>query len=261
MRALDDGQGTRWSRDQLKLAFYLYCQLPFGKLHSRNPEIRALTERIGRTPSAVAMKFSNFASLDPSVTGSGRSGLAGASRLDREVWKEFNADWERLAEECASQSPVPKGSDEAPVDELDELVDFAGATRRALLEQRVKQSFFRRAVLSSYRGRCCMSGIDVPTLLVASHIIPWSMDTANRLNPRNGLCLSALHDRAFDQGLITLTDDLRVLVSRPLRESRNVLARATFGVLHRRRIERPERFAPDPRFLDWHRTLRFVENA
>lgn len=252
-------KGGRWSRDQLKLAFYLYCQLPFGKLHSKNPDIAALAARIGRTPSAVAMKLSNFASLDPSITGSGRKGLEGASQLDREVWDEFNADWERLAVESAVLMGDGTGISFPDRDKASiEIEDFTGETRSTVVEQRVKQGFFRRAVLSSYRGRCCMSGVDVPTLLVASHIVPWSRDRANRLNPRNGLCLSALHDRAFDQGFITLTDDLCVLVSRTLRESANAFTRATFTALHHREIERPERFVPDRVFLDWHRETRFV---
>lgn len=259
MERLEASTGGRWSREQLTFAFYLYCQLPFGKLHSRNSDIIALAARVGRTPSAVAMKLSNFASLDPSITGSGRKGLEGASQLDREVWDEFNADWERLAVEGASlmrdEAATSCHEDgEAP----DATDDFTGETRTAIVEQRVRQGFFRRAVLSSYRGRCCMTGVDVPTLLVASHIVPWSEDTQNRLNPRNGLCLSVLHDRAFDQGLITLTNDLRVLVSRPLRESANAFTRDVFAEIHHREIERPERFAPDHAFLDWHRDVRFV---
>jgi hypothetical protein len=43
----------RWTKEQLKLAFHLYCQLPFGRLHSRNQEIIKLASLIGRTPSAV----------------------------------------------------------------------------------------------------------------------------------------------------------------------------------------------------------------
>lgn len=251
----------RWSREQLKLAFYLYCQLPFGKLHSKNPDIMALADRIGRTPSAVAMKLSNFASLDPSITGSGRKGLEGASQLDREVWDEFNADWERLALEGAALMGGKAAPSALDIDESIPMDDFTGDTRPAVVEQRVKQGFFRRAVLSSYRGRCCMSGVDVATLLVASHIVPWSRDKANRLNPRNGLCLSVLHDRAFDQGFITLTNDLCVLVSRPLRESANEFTRGVFGALHGRKIEPPERFGPDRAFLGWHREARFVGEA
>lgn len=259
MDTSESSKGGRWSRDQLKLAFYLYCQLPFGKLHSKNSDIVTLAHRIGRTPSAVAMKLSNFASLDPSITGSGRKGLEGASQLDREVWNEFNADWERLAVESAVLMSDAEGVGLPIQDEWQiEFDDFTGETRPAIVEQRVKQGFFRRAVLSSYRGRCCMSGVDVSTLLVASHIVPWSKDKANRLNPRNGLCLSAIHDRAFDQGFITLTNDLRVLVSRPLRESVNDFIRATFAALHQRAIERPERFVPERAFLDWHRDVRFV---
>lgn len=262
MEVSEDKGNSRWSRDQLKLAFYLYCQLPFGKLHSKNRDIRKLADRIGRSPSAVAMKLSNFASLDPSITGSGRKGLEGASQLDREVWDEFHANWERLAVECAVLQSALDGTDGDLVDEPDALPkSFAGQTRRAYVEQRIKQDFFRRAVLSSYRGRCCMSGVDVPKLLIASHIVPWSQDEGNRLNPRNGLCLSAIHDRAFDQGLITLTDDLRVLVAHSLRESTNEFTRATFGALHQREIEPPERFAPDRAFLDWHRAERFVEGS
>ena len=75
---------TRWTKEQLKLAFHLYCQLPFGKLDMRTPDVIGLAKLIGRTPSAVSMKLNNFASLDPAITGTGRKGLVGASNLDRE---------------------------------------------------------------------------------------------------------------------------------------------------------------------------------
>ena len=208
----------RWTKDQLKLAFNLYCQLPFGKLHSRNPEIIELAKLIGRTSSAVAMKLVNFASLDPSITSSGRSGLGNASSLDREVWEEFHSDWEKLALACAllnqrlrAEHGNPIGNQE--VDEAFDLSDFTGETRQVLTEQRIKQSFFRRAVLASYRGRCCLSGLSESRLLIASHIVPWSKDKTNRLNPSNGLCLSALHDKAFDYGLFTLDEHFCVVVS------------------------------------------------
>ena len=89
-----------WTPEQLKLAFAYYCQTPFGKLHSKNPQVIELAKLIGRTPSALAMKLVNFASLDPSITDTGRKGLSGASALDREIWDEFHTDWESLAVEC-----------------------------------------------------------------------------------------------------------------------------------------------------------------
>ena len=257
---------SRWTKDQLKLAFHLYCQLPFGKLHARNTEVIRLASLIGRTPSAVAMKLVNFASLDPAITGTGRKGLDGASALDREIWADFHADWEGLALECQrlrTQFVADVAADPMEDERLDGFDipdDFTGETRRVLTEQRIKQNFFRRAVLASYRGRCCMSGLAEPRLLVASHIVPWKDDRANRLNPSNGLCLSAIHDRAFDQGLISLSDDWKVILSEQLRRSEEPFVESVFKPLDGRMIELPHRFVPDAAFLQRHRSAVFVDN-
>ncbi|ADE13142.1 putative restriction endonuclease [Sideroxydans lithotrophicus ES-1] len=253
---------TRWTKEQLELAFHLYCQLPFGKLHSRNPEIKHLAQLIGRTADAVAMKLVNFASLDPAITSTGRKGLEGASKLDREIWEEFHSDWEKLAveTELLRRSLDTKA---VTVDDADEQLvpeDFAGETRKVVTEQRIKQSFFRRAVLSSYRGRCCMSGLSEPRLLVASHIVPWSKDKANRLNPSNGLCLSAIHDRAFDKGLITISDDMRVVVSAELKRNKEAFVVEVLLPLEGKAIELPERFAPQTEFIAWHRNELFIDS-
>lgn len=253
---------NRWTKEQLKLAFHLYCQLPFGRLHSRNPEIIQLAKLIGRTPGAVAMKLVNFASLDPAITSTGRAGLGNAGSLDKEVWAEFHADWEKLAVECEM---LRRNIDHAapPLDEADELLipeDFSGETRRIVTEQRIKQNFFRRAVLSSYRSRCCMSGLSEPRLLVASHIVPWSKDKANRLNPSNGLCLSAIHDKAFDKGLITLTDDFKIVVSEELKRKNDSFIIEVLLPLNGLAIEPPERFVPQAEFIAWHRSELFVDN-
>lgn len=248
-----------WTRDQLKLAFHLYCQLPFGKLHRGNPEIIALADLIGRTPGAVAYKLCNIASLDPAIRASGRVGLQNASKLDREIWDEFHADWEKLAIECEIQRQnlrAAKGlPQELSLEESD--ADYTGETRTVITQQRVKQQFFRKAVLSSYRGRCCMTGVSDNRLLVASHIVPWSQDKANRLNPSNGLCLSALHDRAFDKGLITLDDDFRIVLSEEILKTDNGHLKTVFIPLKGEQIELPERFLPAPEFLQWHREHRF----
>lgn len=254
-----------WTDDQLKLAFYLYCQLPFGKLHHRNQEIISLAELIGRTPSAVAMKLCNFASIDPAVTETGRSGLGNASAKDRKVWADFHADWEGLALEVqrlktvlGDEHALSQGVDSAE-DNFEDSSDFSGETRRVFSEQRIKQSFFRRAVLSGYRERCCMSGLSDPRLLIASHIVPWSRDKANRLNPSNGLCLSAIHDRAFDKGLITLSDDYRVILAKELRGRKEAFVEQVFIPLEGRKIELPERFWPDQSFISQHRSSVFVD--
>lgn len=253
-----------WTKEQIKLAFHLYCQIAYGRIHGRNPEIIALATVIGRTSDAVAMKMLNIASLDPAITSTGRVALGNASALDREVWDEFHSDWERLAVECQLlRQQLDKNTVEDSEPEDDALLpdDFTGETRQVLTTQRIKQHFFRRAVLSSYRGRCCMSGLSESRLLIASHIVPWSSDKANRLNPSNGLCLSAIHDRAFDKGLISLTNDWQVVVSDELRTRDEPFVKAIFLPLEGRQIEMPERFRPDHAFLVRHREEIFLGSS
>lgn len=253
----------RWTKEQVKLAFHLYCQLPFGRIHGRNPEIIALAKVIGRTPDAVAMKMSNIASIDPAITSTGRVGLGNASALDREIWDEFHSDWERLAVESELIRQQLDGNlvDNMELDNEEFLLeDFSGETRQVLTTQRIKQHFFRRAVLSSYRGRCCMSGLSEPQLLIASHIVPWSRDKANRLNPSNGLCLSAIHDRAFDKGFITLSDDFRIVVSEELKRRDDTFVKEVLLPLNGMLIELPERFMPSVEFISRHRADLFIDN-
>lgn len=253
-----------WTDEQLKLAFALYCQTPFGRLHKGNPAIIELAALIRRTPSALAMKLVNFASLDPSITSTGRKGLSGASTRDRKIWDAFHADWEGLAVECEQlrrcllgrQAPEPPASEATDAYVVD---DYTGETRRVISEQRIKQDFFRRAVLASYGGRCCVSGVSDPRLLIASHIVPWREDKANRLNPSNGLCLSAIHDKAFDKHLFTLSEDGRVLLSRSLTQSADTFLRDVFWSIDNKPIEQPERFAPDPALLAKHRLITLSE--
>lgn len=255
-------QNSRWSREELLVAFNLYCQMPFGKMHSRNPDIIRAGGALGRTPSSVAMKLVNFASLDPSITSTGRRGLGNASRADKAIWEEFNGDWEALAVESEThlRALVRKGATRLPEasEEFDDFddADYEGQTRAVQIQARIKQSFFRKAVLSSYGGRCCMTRISESRLLVASHIVPWKVDPKNRLNPRNGLCLSALHDKAFDRGLITITDDFLVDVSPALSKfEKEPFIRDTLIALRGKPIDLPEKFQPDVTFLRRHRQM------
>lgn len=250
-----------WTPDQVKLAFHLYCQLPFGRLSRGNPEIIALAKLIGRTPSAVALKLTNLASLDPAITASGRKGMSNVSKLDRAIWNEFHADWEGLVLECSQiKADLEQATDVITADESGndiQIDDFAGQTRSQIIQQRIGQSFFRRAVLSSYSHRCCITGLADPRLLIASHIVPWGQDKANRLNPSNGLCLSALYDRAFDQGLITLDEDWRVVLSTPLKQKEKSLE-YYFHSIEGQQIALPERFCPDGALMQQHREQVFL---
>lgn len=249
---------SAWSREQLLVALNVYCQMPFGKMHSNNPDIIAGAELIGRTPSAFAMKLVNFASLDPAITSTGRKGLTSASAADRAMWAEMEGDWQRFvvdATQAASSfdrsATGEPGTDET--DEPDEGVDFTGVERVTQTATRVGQGFFRRAVLSAYEYRCCITGLAEPSLLLASHIVPWSVDPANRLNPRNGLCLSALHDRAFDAGIITIAENMTVNVSRATATREDRFFESAIVAYSGKPIALPEKFLPAPEFLSYHR--------
>ena len=246
-----------WTRDQQLIALRLYMRTTFGKLHGRNREIIELAERIGRTPNALAMKACNFASLDPAFRATNRRGLSGASDADRAIWNEFSGNSEGLAAEAeeafARLDPAAAARDEAeirlPTGETDVL--------RTVRARRV-QSFFRAAVLTSYEGRCAISGLALPELLVGSHIIPWADSVERRADPRNGVCLNALFDRAFDRGFITIDDNLCVVVSRRLREAADSAELAcSLKEAEGRKLRIPRRFPPAADALEHHRRLVF----
>lgn len=246
----------RWTEDEVKLALYLYLQLPFGQIHSGNPEVIALAEYLGRTPSSVAMKLANLASLDPKITSSGRKGLEGASSLDRKVWAQFNDDWTGLVTEAEALATPSSSNRQTVKDNAPSFTyePYVGqSTVIALAEKRMGQDFFRRAVLANYDNICCMTGIADARLLNASHIVPWSKDVQNRHNPKNGLCLSATFDRAFDRGLMTVDDAGRAIFSANLLDSDSSSTRAFFRPYNGKPLISPARFDPDPSFLRWHR--------
>ncbi len=196
---------SNWTRRQLLVAFALYCRMPFGKISSRHPDIIRVATAIGRTPAALSMKMGNIASLDPAITSTGRKGLRAASAADRAMWEEMSSDWERFAVECEQALMATEAMPEPVDDAIPDYDDLpVGEDRIVQATTRMGQRFFRAAVLSAYNEQCCITGLAIPKLLIASHIVPWRHDIANRTNPQNGLLLSALHDRAFDAGFLTI---------------------------------------------------------
>lgn len=245
-----------WTEEQTLAALHVYLQLPFGKLHTGTPEIKELAVWIGRTPSAVARKLSNLAGLDPAILASGRVGLSNSSAIDEKIWIALKANWDQTvtqAVEAYERFAIGHGviPDTGLLDYVPEIE--LGRTRSATVEVRVNQARFRRYVLAGYNSTCCISGLQNERLLIASHIVPWSEDSHNRLNPQNGLCLSALHDRAYDQGLITVLPDYTVRVS-PKFKTIKADAFTEQSLLHfdNKPIHMPSRLAPAPEFLRWH---------
>jgi len=123
-------------------------------------------------------------------------------------------------------------------------------------KRRVGQEYFRRMILTNYDCHCCVTGLNVPVVLRASHIVEWSKDKANRLNPENGLCLSATYDAAFDKHLISFDEDYRMIVSPIIREFYTAQAtRDYFEAFEGKRITLPNHFKPSQNLLAKHREM------
>ena len=225
----------------------------------------ALAEKMGRGANSVAMKLSNFASLDESLKLRGIRGLQGASALDREVWTEFQENPGKLVP--ASEEAFRKLFDADEDDEVEVVPKLgvrvskrlpAGPTETTrTTKTRRGQSYFRDVVLNNYDNKCGISGLDLRGLLVASHILPWANHEAERLNVRNGICLSRLHDAAFDQHLISFDDHLRLVLSPRLKQSlaKQIVIDA-FAAFEGAALSLPEdAVRPDPRFVAKHRAL------
>ena len=264
---------VKWTREHFLIALNLYCKLPFGKFDRTNRLVIEVASKMGRTPSSLAMKLSNLASLDPVQRARGIKGLSGASKQDREMWNEFKSNISDLGPESEQLlHDLFTTDNDREVDFLErdkvtlepsgKIIAPSGPTEAtASVRVRRGQQFFRQTVLNSYGVRCCISGINVPRLLVASHIKPWRDFPAERLNPRNGLCLSSLHDAAFDAGLITLDEKFGVVLSAKLKRFfPSLVLEHNFTQFEGHAIRLPEKLAePDPAFVRFHRIEIFQD--
>ena len=129
-----------------------------------------------------------------------------------------------------------------------------GKDRMREAKTRIGQHAFREIILEIYENRCCLTGIDLPEVNRASHIIGWAERAATRMDPRNGLCLSATYDAAFDRKLITFDEDYRLVLSKTLRARvPNEALRTHFLSREGQQLELPQRFHPLQEYLAVHR--------
>ena len=253
--------GEKWTREETILAYDLYCRTPFAKISMRNQDIVELARILGRSSGSVGLKMANLAHYDPVLIARNVSGMSNASKLDKEVVDEFNNDWEELsyqAQLILEKYKNKEGKPENAVLATKEIPE--GRDKVSEAKRRIGQNFFRMAVLSAYDNLCCITGIGNQELLVASHIKPWkySDSKTERTNPRNGLCLNALHDKAFDRGLITLSHDYKIVVSKELSEC--VMDNETYSWFHSyegKQIILPNKFLPDKNFIEYHNDVVF----
>jgi putative restriction endonuclease len=250
-----------WTRDQILVAFNIFCRTAFGRLHRRNPEIISVAQTIGRTPSALAMKCCNLAAFDAALQSRGIKGLSKGSRMDREVWEDFQSRPEDVAFE--SEMAFARLTNVEVRSEQDVCwEDVHGLDQIAVTKVRVNQHFFRSIVLAGYRNQCAVCELPLSSLLVAAHIVPWSLEKPLRMNPQNGICLCAIHDRAFDKGVLRIASDYKISIHPRIQERR--LEPAVEDYLTKfdgTMIHLPDRWHPDPLLLNRHGELTALLNV
>jgi len=249
-----------WTCEELILALNLYLKLPFGKLDSRTPEIILLAEKLGRTPGSISMRLNNFASVDPFHQNRGIKGLIGGIKQVQPIWDEFINNKEELLFESESiLARLEKKSIETKFSDILKGVEgLKGETKLREIKTRVNQNTFREIVLANYSGKCAVTGIDIPDLLIASHIVPWAKNEQERLNPENGICLSPLYDKAFDKGLMGIDSHYKVILSPELKKRTvNDYYQTNFGIIEGKDINLPRKYLPKREFLEYHLEVVF----
>lgn len=244
-----------WTREELILAFNLYLKLPFGRINTSTPEVIELAQLLGRSVNSIAIRLSNFASCDPYHQNRGVKGMVGGLKQCQPIWDEFSANREDLifkSEEILAQKQN-KTIESKFNDYILDISDLKGETKVREIKTRVNQNVFRQIVLSNYNMKCAIANIDIPELLIASHIIPWSTNEKERLNPENGICLSPLYDKAFDKGLIGVNNNYEVVLSNNLKQNSNKEYYLNFfQPIERKKLNLPHKYLPKKEYLEWH---------
>lgn len=253
-------KNPNWTREEVILAFNLYIKIPYGTITGSNPHVIELANLIGRTPNAVGLKLCNFARFDPYHKARGVKGLANGGKMDEIIFKEFTHNWDDLLFE--SEQIMVKYKQTTIEEKYPDLVQIAsekkGEVKIREVKTRVNQNLFRQMILSIYGSKCAVSSIDNPEFLIASHIKRWADDPNERLNPENGICLSALYDRAFEEGFIGIDKNYTILISSELKKKKDKpFYNDFFGKFDGKLLNLPDKFCPNEKFIEQHLQERF----
>ncbi len=244
-----------WTKEELILAFNLYLKIPFGKMHSTNKEVIHLANLIGRTPNSIALRLVNFASVDPVLKARGIKGMDGGTKIVQPIWDEFFHNQEELVFQSEKILAEKENTsiENKYQDLLFDIKDLKGETAIRQVKTRVNQSVFRQMVLANYNTKCAITSIDIPELLLASHIMPWSKNEEHRLNPENGICLSALYDKAYDKGIIGINNNYQIILSTSLKQKKETaFFKNHFAPIENLKIIEPVKYLPRKEFLEFH---------
>lgn len=258
---------NNWSEDEVTLALVLYLSRPFGKLRSTNPDVEHLAALLGRTPGAVSRKLGNLGFCDNTLRERGIKGLSNVSKVDVLTWEKY------VGSERGKKPLGPLLADASMIaadrnididflfDETTTKKEMPLASGRLVLRKECRsQQFFREVILAGYGGRCAISGLRVPELTEAAHIIPWAEREDCRLLPSNGIALNTLLHRAYDADLLGIDENCRVYVSKPLlKGAKDSKLQAFFESVDGAILQSSRHFTPSAVLLE-ERFARFLES-
>lgn len=243
-----------WTRDEFIVTFNLYLTIEYKKISDQNPDVIKLANLINRTPGSISIRLANFASVDPYHQQRGAGGLKNGGKEIQSIWNEFYDNREELlfqSEEILAQKESTSIENKY-AEILFDLKDLKGETVIREIKARVNQCVFRKMVLRNYSTKCAITGIDIPELLLASHIVPWSKNENERLNIENGICFSALYDKAFDKGLIGINTNHEIIFSDTLKKKKETeFFNRYFSSIANQKIISAQ-IAPRKDFLQYH---------
>lgn len=236
------------------VAYALYCVTPLNKINPSNKVIRQVAEILELSIGSLVLRMRNFQFLDPGVTGEGKKGMSHVAKMDKEIFTKFQNDWGELAAKAEEIVGLAlfDGTPEKGAKPISSLTEKNKVSR--------ERHFFRASVFASYENKCCITGLSLPTLLVASHIKPYSKcrTSSDRTDPHNGLLLNTFHDKAFDQGLITVTKEYKIVVSQIVKDhAHDDFTKTCLAGLEGTKIILPRNFIPDIDCLEYHNDIIF----
>jgi len=248
---------AKWTRDDLMLTMNLYTKLRYGQFHKNTKEIVELSQLINKTPGAVAFKLVHLSRSDPKHKYRVK-GLANSGRNAIEMYNEFTENWDKMLFDSEillakyKNKTIEEEYAEQEIDIKELLKNKKGADVDRIVKTRINQSLFRKIIINNYSSSCTICNLNLDKLLVASHILKWSENQKERLNPENGLCLCSIHDKAFELGYIGITPDYLINISEELA----VISEETYYSIFKRhqnqKISLPDKFHPNPDFLERH---------
>ena len=245
------GERNSYTKEQEILIIDLYTRTPTARIRDSNPEIIALCDFFNdngyhSVVSGIRNKMENLKSVDPEYTADGRTGRNNIRQGFKELWleelrsgfSELDKHVEWAVSEIVKHSPA----------------DAAGAM--PVWRHRSGQANYRDRVLAAFDNSCCISGIQTPDLIQACHIKPYRICERDgmeeqKTDVRNGLCMSVLHHKAFDSGLITIDEEHRLLISSEWEDLAD--DDTFFRPYEGRRIRETSRTIIGEEYLEYHR--------